>query len=240
MIIRVLVIAGSTAARTGMEALVSASPALELAGGSGDLAALPELVEELRPDVVLVELERADQESFASSLQLLMGADRAHRPGDSWPASTALSDESELALSHFPAAVVLADDPQGRWVREVLRSGARAVLPRTSRASEITAAIEAAAAGLLVVHPGAAEGLLAATLATPRAAREAPLQTLTAREVEVLGMLAEGLGNKEIAWRLKISEHTVKFHISSIFTKLGVSSRTEAVTLGIRQGLVML
>lgn len=67
-----------------------------------------------------------------------------------------------------------------------------------------------------------------------------PLQALTSREIEVLGMLAEGLGNKAIAKRLGISEHTVKFHVSSIFSKLNASSRTEAVTLGARQGLIML
>nr|WP_228035594.1 response regulator transcription factor [Oculatella sp. LEGE 06141] len=67
-----------------------------------------------------------------------------------------------------------------------------------------------------------------------------PSQVLTPREIEVLGMLAEGLGNKAIAKRLSISEHTVKFHISSIFTKFGVSSRTEAVMLGARQGLILL
>ncbi|PYU14357.1 MAG: helix-turn-helix transcriptional regulator [Acidobacteria bacterium] len=67
-----------------------------------------------------------------------------------------------------------------------------------------------------------------------------PHPPLSSREVEVLGMLAEGLGNKQIAWRLGISEHTVKFHLSSIFTKLDVSSRTEAVALGVRLGLIML
>jgi DNA-binding CsgD family transcriptional regulator len=63
---------------------------------------------------------------------------------------------------------------------------------------------------------------------------------LTPREIEVLGMLAEGLGNKSVARRLSISEHTVKFHVSSIFTKLNAKSRTEAVTLGARLGLIML
>jgi DNA-binding CsgD family transcriptional regulator len=67
-----------------------------------------------------------------------------------------------------------------------------------------------------------------------------PNQALTPREIEVLGMLAEGLGNKAIAWRLDISEHTVKFHVGSILAKLNASSRTEAVTLGIRQGLILL
>jgi DNA-binding CsgD family transcriptional regulator len=67
-----------------------------------------------------------------------------------------------------------------------------------------------------------------------------PAQQLTPREIEVLGMLAEGLGNKTIARRLGISEHTVKFHVGSILAKLDASSRTEAVTLGARRGLIML
>jgi len=64
--------------------------------------------------------------------------------------------------------------------------------------------------------------------------------SLTSREIEVLGMLAEGLANKNIAWRLGISEHTVKFHITSIFTKLNASSRAEAVAIGMRRGLILL
>jgi DNA-binding NarL/FixJ family response regulator len=63
---------------------------------------------------------------------------------------------------------------------------------------------------------------------------------LTARELEVLRMMAEGAPNKIIAWRLGISEHTVKFHVASILSRLGASSRTEAVTIGIRRGLVLL
>jgi DNA-binding CsgD family transcriptional regulator len=66
------------------------------------------------------------------------------------------------------------------------------------------------------------------------------LDALTPREREVLDMLAEGLSNKEIAWRMKISGHTVKFHVASIFAKLNVSTRTEAVAQGIRKGLIMM
>jgi two-component system, NarL family, response regulator YdfI len=86
-----------------------------------------------------------------------------------------------------------------------------------------------------------AEAALASLAAAPTTAvTDTPAQPLTPREVEVLHMLAEGLGNKTIARRLGISEHTVKFHVGSIFAKLNASSRTEAVTLGVRQGLVML
>jgi DNA-binding NarL/FixJ family response regulator len=72
------------------------------------------------------------------------------------------------------------------------------------------------------------------------AEQETPREQLTAREIEVLTMLAEGEGNKQIARRLGISEHTVKFHVGSILGKLNASSRTEAVTAGLRQGLIVL
>jgi DNA-binding NarL/FixJ family response regulator len=111
----------------------------------------------------------------------------------------------------------------------LLRNGARAVLPHGASAREIGLAIEAAAAGLMLMHPDSIE---------------APIPehygTLSSRETEVLRMLSEGLANKEIAYRLGISEHTVKFHVGSLFQKLNASSRTEAVTLGVRQGLIML
>ena len=132
------------------------------------------------------------------------------------------------------AWVLVADDPGLSGIAEALRSGVRAVLPRHSSASQIVAAIEAAAAGFVVLQPGDLDGLLVhpqpASLAEP----------LTPREVEVLGMLAEGQSNKSIAHRLGISEHTVKFHVTSIMGKLDAGSRTEAVTQGIRKGLIML
>jgi two-component system, NarL family, response regulator YdfI len=133
-----------------------------------------------------------------------------------------------------PPTLVLADDPRQPWLAEALRSGVRAVLPRQSSASQILAAIDAVMAGLLVFQPGDLDGLLI----NPRPARIA--EPLTPREIEVLGMLAEGQSNKSIAHQLGISEHTVKFHVNSIMTKLNAGSRTEAVTLGIRQGLIMI
>ena len=132
------------------------------------------------------------------------------------------------------AWVVMADDPGLSGVAEALRSGVRAVLPRHASVSQIVAAIEAAAAGFVVLQPGDLDGLLV----NPQPASMA--EPLTPREVEVLGMLAEGQSNKSIAHRLGISEHTVKFHVTSIMGKLHAGSRTEAVTQGIRQGLIML
>ena len=121
-----------------------------------------------------------------------------------------------------------------------------AVLPTTATAEEILAAVEAALAGLVVL-PRDALDIFEETLPTQEANHESaaldrePLtETLTPRERQILELMAEGLGNKEIAWRLKISEHTVKFHVSSILAKLDASSRTEAVTQGLRRGLLMM
>ncbi len=132
------------------------------------------------------------------------------------------------------AVLLLADDSELAGTAEALRSGVRAVLPRQSSAAQILATVEAVAAGLVVLQPGDLDGLLV----NPRPAAMA--EPLTPREIEVLGMLAEGQSNKAIAHGLGISEHTVKFHVTSIMSKLNAGSRTEAVTLGIRQGLIML
>ena len=94
----------------------------------------------------------------------------------------------------------------------------RGVLPRDAGTGEILAAIEAVAAGLVALHP---EALDALRRRGPARAASDPAQPLTARELEVLGMLAEGLGNKAIAARLAISSHTAKFHVAAIMGKLG-------------------
>jgi len=136
-------------------------------------------------------------------------------------------------LAPAPAIVLIGE---GAWTAEALRAGIRAILPADASASEILAAIQCAAAGLATVDPRDLEAILAAN-PQPVAAAPAPLTT---RELEVLRMLAEGAANKTIAWKLSISEHTVKFHVAQILSKLNASTRTEAVTLGIRQGLILL
>ena len=143
-------------------------------------------------------------------------------------------DESPADLAESgPPVIVLSDDPQ--WTAEALRAGVRAVLPRELTATEMIAAVEAAAAGLVTMHPRDLEALLPAAQA--HAAR--PVEALSPRELEVLGMMAEGISNKEIAARMGISEHTVKFHVAQIMGKLRAGTRTEAVMVGLRMGLIM-
>jgi DNA-binding NarL/FixJ family response regulator len=129
-----------------------------------------------------------------------------------------------------PAIVLLGD---GEWSSTALRQGVRAILPADAPAAEILAAIEAAAAGLAAIDPRELETLISAG---PPAESAMPL---TSRELEVLRMLADGAANKTIAWKLGISENTVKFHVAQILAKLNAGTRTEAVTVGIRKGLIL-
>jgi NarL family two-component system response regulator YdfI len=135
-------------------------------------------------------------------------------------------------------SVSLVPDPRTAWEGERLDTmrGARAILADDAEPEAILAATAAVAAGLI-----AFPARLLTTSANVTAADERTNvpERLTLRETDVLVELARGVPNKAIAARLAISEHTVKFHIASIFAKLGVASRTEAVAYGIRLGLVM-
>ncbi len=210
---RVAVVAASEVVRAGLEAVLSANT--EVVGSFANIAALEQRMEDAPPDVVLLDTEAETEETL----------DVLHRFA------------REFASVFF---VLLVGDAQGAWAIDALRAGARALLERDATAEEIAAAVEAVGSDYFVVGVETMNALLPIVTSVERATDELPIEKLTHREVEVLGMLAEGLGNKMIAYRLGISEHTVKFHVGSIFGKLGASSRTEAVTLGIRQGLIMI
>jgi two-component system, NarL family, response regulator YdfI len=134
--------------------------------------------------------------------------------------------------------VLLTDVSDARSISHLLRSGVRAILSRESDPDDVLSAIYAAYDGLVLLSTPTAESLAAVYGDQPLGVEDELSEEITSRETEVLRMLAEGLVNKDIAARLGISEHTVKFHISSILDKLGAATRTEAVTLGIRRGLI--
>ena len=216
----VLVAARSDVVRAGLSSLINASAGFTLAGDARGISihGVARQLDELQPEVLLVELSVHEEEEALIVL---------------------LEGEGEKPFS--PLIVALADEARDGWAAEALRAGVRAILPRGATADEIMAALTAAAEGLIVLRPETMASLLTNSHGAPHDLSAADGQEpLTPREREVFAMIAEGLGNKTIAFRLNISEHTVKFHVGSIFSKLGASSRTEAVTLGIRRGLLML
>lgn len=218
---RILIAAESPLVRAGIEALLRTEADLRVlepvgVGGSPRPAALAAALlaaESQRPELILIDLETVPDE---------------------------LPDEI-AALAQSAAVVVLvpfrAASPGPGWMAEALRSGVRAILPRDLSPAALIAALHAAAGGLAVLPAEELPTLLPATLRHEPAAADEPL---TARELETLRMLAEGLGNKQIAAGLGISEHTVKFHVASILGKLHAGTRTEAVTLAIRRGMIPL
>lgn len=141
-------------------------------------------------------------------------------------------------LPHSAVVVLLADHPSLAWMKQVLRAGASGILSREFNAKEMHIAFSAAEKGLILLQSDAAN-LWNATAnlseAPPRG-----LAQLTNREHEILRLMSEGWGNKEIAVYLRLSEHTVKFHISAILGKMNASSRTEAVSMGIKNGWIPL
>lgn len=217
--IRTLVAAASPVVRAGLEALLTRSASVTVVGvSSGD--SLADDIEAYEPQVVLLAVDSSDR---------------------SPPAVTSLVALSPDAASRSPAVVLMAPRPTIAWTADAVRGGARGVLPRDASTGEIVAALEAAAAGLATMPAELAIELASGTRTSVATRdRAASTQPLTRREVEVLGMLAEGLANKNIAARLQISEHTVKTHVASILTKLDAFSRAEAVAIGARQGLILL
>jgi len=147
---------------------------------------------------------------------------------------------NDLLLEPTPdaAIVVLTEVSDARSIARLLRGGVRAILSRESDPDDVLSAIYAVYSGLVSLSTPAAETLAAIYGDQSLEVEDEFSEEITSRETDVLRMLAEGLVNKDIAARLGISEHTVKFHISSILDKLGASTRTEAVTLGIRRGLI--
>jgi DNA-binding NarL/FixJ family response regulator len=226
--LRVLVIGDDPLARSGLLALFSADPGLRAAG---QLAANAEALAELdrhSADVLLIDLgpETSSVLAGLEELRGLFGAGDAAGLGS--PPALALVSSEEAALWAFTA-------------------GAQGLLFRDAEASEVQAALRSVARGLVVLD-GALAPLLRARIgvagAPPESAEPAgpPAgpDALTPRELEVLALLSEGHTNRAIAEQLGISEHTAKFHVNAILSKLGAETRTEAVVRAARLGLIVL
>ena len=204
----VLVIASSDRLAAAIEAMLRGHPGWRVVVGAP--AELAHVVDDLEPASVVMALPPP---AAATALQVL-----GSRP-------------------RVPPVILLAAEPLGAWTAQARRAGVRGVLRDDATAEELTAAVAATMAGLVVLHPAA---VIARPAAVAGSRRVSEGTGLTPRELEILEMLAEGMSNRRIAVRLGISGYTVKFHVASILGKLGAATRTEAVTLGVRQGLISL
>ncbi len=203
-----LIASPSAIVREGLKSLLQAEPDLYWLG---DVVSEPDVIaraRDLRVDLLVYDLDLLD-ESADGGLERLRQA----------------APETKV--------VALAEDWNDRRIVAALRAGAQGFITHRSSPAEISDALRGAQRGSLVLNPAAADLLKQQLQPQP-----APVESLSARELDVLRELARGLPNKLIAQELVISEHTVKFHIRSILDKLNASNRTEAVRIGLERGLI--
>ena len=211
---RVLIVDDQRVVREGLALLLRLLPGVEVVGSASDGEDAVAQAERLDPDVVLMDLRMPRCDGVEATRRL-----RASRP----------------ALR----VIVLTTYADDRSVVEALRAGARGFLTKDAGAEEIRRAIDAVVEGRAAIDPAVQHHLVDAVSAAPAAIPEAPAASplpdgLTAREAEVLGLIAEGLSNSEIAARLVVSEATVKTHINHLFMKTGVRDRAQAVAYAYR------
>jgi NarL family two-component system response regulator LiaR len=206
--IRVMLVDDHTMVRRGLVTMLKVFDDLQLAGEAESGTAAIQLCGELLPDVILMDMSMPDMDGATAT--------RAIR-------------------RKFPQIQVIAltSFKEGKIIKNALEAGAIGYLLKDVSADELVRAIRAAHAGRATLSPEAAQALVETTNQPP-----APGLDLTEREREVLVLMIEGLNNTQIAGRLTVSPSTIKSHVSNILSKLGVASRTEAVTLALRNHIV--
>jgi DNA-binding NarL/FixJ family response regulator len=222
-VITVLVVDDVELVRTGLRMILDAEPDLEVVGTASDGAEAVSEVQRLRPDVVLMDIRMPGVDGLAATRQIL--------------GTTGMPPCKVLVLTTFDV---------DEHVYEALRAGASGFLLKDVPAAQLVHAIRVVAAGEALLAPSVTRRLIDAYAGAPRSAvvRESPavsppgLDELTAREQEVLVLLADGLSNAEIAARLVVGEATVKTHVARVLMKLGVRDRVQAVIVAFRAGLV--
>jgi NarL family two-component system response regulator LiaR len=206
--IRVMLVDDHTMVRRGLATFLKVFNDLELAGEADGGEAALQLCAQVLPDVILMDLMMPDMDGVTAT---------------------------RLIRQQFPKVqvVALTSFKEQQVVQNALQAGAIGYLLKDVSADELAQAIRAAHAGRATLSPEAAQALVDAANQPP-----VPGQDLTERERTVLVLMIEGLNNTQIAGRLVVSPSTIKTHVSHILSKLGVASRTEAVTLALRHRLI--
>ena len=206
--IRVMLVDDHAMVRKGLATFLKVFDDLQLVGEAENGAAAIQLCGEILPDVVLMDMVMPDMDGAAAT--------RAIR-------------------QQFPQVQVIAltSFKEGELIKKALEAGAIAYLLKDVSADDLVWAIRSAQAGRATLSPEAAQALVETANQPPT-----PGLDLTEREREVLALMVEGLNNTQIAGRLTVSPSTIKSHVSNVLSKLGVASRTEAVTLALRNRIV--
>lgn len=207
-VIRVLVVDDHAVVRSGLVTFLTTYDDMELVGEAGGGREAVEICRRVRPDVVLMDLVMPEMDGAAATRAIL----ELH------------PDIQVIALTSFP---------QEELVQAALQAGAISYLLKNVSADALANAIRAAAAGRPTLAPEAAQALIHVTTQRYTLGHD-----LTQRELEVLELMVKGLNNTEIADQLIVSRSTIKFHVSSILSKLNATSRTEAVALAVQHNLV--
>jgi DNA-binding NarL/FixJ family response regulator len=215
--LRVVVADDQASVREGLVLLLGGLPGIDVVGAAADGQQALDQVAEHQPDAILLDLHMPVLDGIGATRRLT-----AEHPG--------------------VAIVVLTTYVDDNSVLDALRAGARSYLTKDADRTDIARALQAAAGGLTVFDPRVHDLLLAAAaaptqLAQPEPSRPAPPDGLTHREVEILGLIARGLTNPEIAGRLYLSNHTIKTHINRIFAKTGSRDRAAAISYAHRHHL---
>ena len=216
--IRALVADDQEIVREGFSALLATQPDIDVVGAAADGAEAVRLSREHAPDVVLMDVRMPVMDGIEATRQLCVGGDET-----------------------APRILILTTFDLDEYVYDALQAGASGFLLKDVRAEALFDAVRVVAAGDALLAPTITRRLIAefARLRPRRELRPDELSALTPREKEILGLLAEGLSNHEIADRLVLSDETVKTHVSHVLRKLGLRDRAQAVVVAYESGLVV-
>ncbi len=209
--VRVLIADDQTLFRVGLARLLEEDPRVDIVGQAGDGAEAIKLAGALKPDVVLMDLKMPNVDGIEATRQIL-----ASYPG-----------VRVLLLTTFEA---------DNHVIQALKAGASGYILKDSRPDSIVSSLLAVMAGERVMASAVANRVL--EMLTGTTTPKEFYDGLTGREIEILKLLASGMANKQIAYKLKISEKTVRNHVSNMYEKLNIYDRSQAVLYAVRKGLV--
>jgi DNA-binding NarL/FixJ family response regulator len=214
MTIRVVIADDQTLVRSGFRMILRAEPDIDVVGEASDGAEAIALARELDPDVVLMDVRMPNVDGIEATRRIMDGSERA------------------------PRVLVLTTFDLDEYVFEALRAGASGFLLKDAPEEQLVSGIRIVAGGASLFAPAVTRRLIERFAGAEPLAPPPALGELTPRELEVLGLVARGLSNAEIAAELVLSEHTAKTHVAHILDKLDLRDRVQAVVLAYESGMV--